>query len=83
MFEFDSVRKTNQSLRLLSLEWGCIMDRPKLVINTERRSGADRRRFLFAVHVPERRSDVERRNRFEGEYESFFRYDSERSKTYH
>ena len=32
--------------------------------NGGRRSGIDRRAFLYAVHIPERRSAKDRRNRF-------------------
>ena len=33
--------------------------------NSERRSGSERREFSYAVHIPERRSGIERRNRFD------------------
>ena len=32
------------------------MDRPKKASNVDRRSGIERREFLYAVHIPERRS---------------------------
>jgi len=60
------------------------MNSPKLTSNGDRRAGTDRRQFLFAVHIPERRSGMERRNRFDSNYESFlYIYDLERSETYH
>jgi hypothetical protein len=37
------------------------MDRKILLDNGGRRSGIDRRRFSYAVHIPERRSSVDRR----------------------
>lgn len=60
------------------------MKNHKEASNVDRRTGTDRRQLLFAVHIPERRSDLERRNRFDSKYESLlYRYDLERSKTYH
>ena len=60
------------------------MDRPKMDSNADRRSGAERRNFLYIIHIPERRSGMDRRDRLNGEHESIFkRYDLERSKTYH
>ena len=37
------------------------MDRNKYIDNGGRRSGIDRRRFSYAVHIPERRSGIDRR----------------------
>ena len=60
------------------------MNRPKLPSNGDRRAETDRRQFLFAVHIPDRRSGMERRNRFDRMYESLLRrHDLEKSKTYH
>ena len=60
------------------------MDRPKMDSNVERRSGVERRNFLYVVHIPERRSGRDRRDRLNREHESIFnRYDLVRSKTYH
>ena len=38
-----------------------IMDRKILLDKGGRRSGTDRRRFSYAVHIPERRSKIDRR----------------------
>ena len=38
-----------------------IMDRKILLDNDGRRSGIDRRRFSYAVHIPELRSSIDRR----------------------
>ena len=68
------------------------MKNPKVASNVDRRAGADRRQFLYIVHIPERRSGMVRRDRFDGTDESLLdgtyeslldRYDLERSKTYH
>jgi hypothetical protein len=60
------------------------MNSPKLPSNGNRRAGTERRQFLFAVHIPERRSGMERRNRFDRMHEFLlYRHDLERSKTYH
>ena len=37
------------------------MNRKILLYNGSRRSGIDRRRFSYAVHIPERRSSIDRR----------------------
>lgn len=37
------------------------MDRKILLDNDDRRLGTDRRRFSYAVHIPERRSGIDRR----------------------
>ena len=42
-----------------------IMDRKILLDNGGRRSGIDRRRFSYAVHIPERRSSIDRRKGLE------------------
>ena len=61
-----------------------IMNNLKSSSNGDRRKGADRRRYSFGVHIPERRSGSERRNRFAEKYESIFsRYDVEYNKTCH
>ena len=60
------------------------MNNSKVASNVDRRAGTDRRQFLYVVHIPERRSGMERRNRFDRTHESLLdRYDLERSKTYH
>ena len=60
------------------------MDRTKIDSNADRRSGAERRNFLYVIHIPERRSGRDRRDRLNREHESIFnRYDLEQSKTYH
>lgn len=41
------------------------MDRKILLDNGGRRSGIDRRRFSYAVHIPERRSSIDRRKGLE------------------
>ncbi len=41
------------------------MDRKILLDNGGRRSGIDRRRFSYAVHIPERRSSIDRRTGLE------------------
>jgi hypothetical protein len=37
------------------------MDRKIFLDNGDRRSGIGRRKFSYAVHIPERRSSIERR----------------------
>ena len=60
------------------------MDNPKNASNADKRSGAERREFLYAIHIPERRSGKERRNRFDKKYEFFQdEYYLENNKTYH
>ncbi len=60
------------------------MKNPKVASNVDRRAGADRRQFSYIVHIPERRSGMERRNRFDRTHEFLQdRYDLKRSKTYH
>ncbi|MBW2605710.1 MAG: hypothetical protein JRE28_15620 [Deltaproteobacteria bacterium] len=52
------------------------MDKKILFDNGGRRSGADRRRFSYAVHIPERRSGINRRKGLD-------RRDSQRKYTKH
>jgi hypothetical protein len=44
-----------------NIEKVVIMDRKILLDNGGRRSGTDRRRFSYAVHIPESRSGIDRR----------------------
>ncbi len=60
------------------------MKSPKVASNVDRRAGTDRRQFSYVVHIPERRSDMERRKRFDKTHESvLYRYDLRRSRVYH
>ena len=60
------------------------MDRPEKGSNADKRSGSERREFLYAVHIPERRSGKERRNKFDKKYEFFLdEYCIENNKTFH
>ena len=60
------------------------MNSLKEASNVDRRAETDRRQFSFTIHIPERRSGIERRNRFDSTHESpLTRYDLEGSKTYH
>ena len=44
-----------------NIEKVVIMDRKMFSDNGGRRSGTDRRKFSYAVHIPERRSSIDRR----------------------
>ncbi len=44
-----------------NIEKVVIMDKKILLDNGGRRSWTDRRRFSYAVHIPERRSSIDRR----------------------
>jgi hypothetical protein len=46
--------------RKKNIEKVVIMDRKILLDNGGRRSRIDRRRFSYAVHIPERRSSIDR-----------------------
>jgi hypothetical protein len=51
--------------RKKNIEKVVIMDRKILLDNGGRRSRIDRRRFSYAVHIPERRSSIDRRKGLE------------------
>jgi hypothetical protein len=42
-----------------------IMDRKALLDNGGRRSGIDRRKFSYSVHIPEQRSNIDRRKKLD------------------
>jgi hypothetical protein len=44
-----------------NIEKVVIMDKKIFLDNGGRRSGTDRRRFSYAVHIPERRASMDRR----------------------
>jgi hypothetical protein len=43
-----------------------IMNNKKLTDINDRRSGIDRRKFSYAVYIPERRSNIDRRKGLDG-----------------
>ena len=84
MVEIDSLKKTNQTLRLLERGMEMQDEYVKKPSGADRRSRSERREFLFALHIPERRSGLERRNRFDKKYESLLKqYYLDNNNTYH